>query len=157
MRVPHRVSYFPLSTGWLDVLVFICDRVRVRQVCRSYRRLLLISSSFCSVAFVLCKYCSRSLCEQSRMHCRSSSFFPFKFGTVSSNFGMCLFLACSRAVQWSMKCWRSSASLLHSSHVLSTSYWLNLCRLAWRVYVPVSSLAFIAAFSTSWGFEPTYL
>ena len=55
---------------------------------------------------------------------------------------MCLFLVCSRAVQWSMKCWRSSASLLHSSHVLSTSNWLNLCRFACRVYVPVSSLAY---------------
>ena len=106
---------------------FLVERMRERQLCSSYSRLLLISSIFSSVLFDRLMNCPRSLWVQSKMHCRSSYFFSIKFGM---SFAMCLFLASCKAVQCSMKC---SVSMLHGSHVLSTSYWLNRCLFACRV------------------------
>ena len=50
-----------------------------------------------------------------------------------------------------MKCFQFSILFPHSRQVGSNVYWLNFDLFVCKVYVPVSILAFIAAFSTSFG------
>ena len=100
-------------------------------------------------------YCGPTIkALQSTIICsRMSSFWTSRCVTIelfilSMIFYLNFVLAVSVTGHSRMKCFRFSIPF---PHVGSTVYWLNFDLFACKVYVPVSILAFIAAFSTSFG------